>query len=52
MPMLCSNHPSCDPNVFLDMSVLWLWALKDIKKGDRLAMYFAATEDKPATTNR
>lgn len=36
----------CDPNVFLDMSELWLWALKDIKKGDRLTMDFAATEDK------
>ena len=37
---------SCDPNVFLDMSELWLWALKDIKKGDRLTMDYAATEDK------
>ena len=37
---------SCDPNVFIDMSELWIWALKDIKKGDRLNMDFAATEDK------
>ncbi|KQV20639.1 lysine methyltransferase [Pseudomonas sp. Root329] len=37
---------SCDPNVFLDMSELWLWALKDIKKGDRLTMDYASTEDK------
>jgi hypothetical protein len=37
---------SCDPNVFLDMSELWLWALKDIKKGDRLTMDYATTEDK------
>ncbi len=37
---------SCDPNVFFDMSELWLWALKDIKKGDSLTMDFAATEDK------
>lgn len=35
---------SCDPNVFIDMSELWIWALKDIKKGDRLNMDFAATE--------
>ncbi len=46
-PLFCSllNH-SCDPNVFLDMSELWLWALKDIKKGDRLTMDLAMTEDK------
>lgn len=37
---------SCDPNVFIDMSELWIWALKDIKKGDRLSVDFAATEDK------
>lgn len=37
---------SCDPNVFLDMSELWLWALKDIKKGEQLTMDYAATEDK------
>ena len=41
----CLAH-SCDPNVFLDMSELWLWALKDIKKGDRLTMDLATTEDK------
>ncbi|WP_445180927.1 SET domain-containing protein-lysine N-methyltransferase [Pseudomonas sp. McL0111] len=37
---------SCDPNVFLDMSELWLWALRDIHKGERLTMDLAATEDK------
>ncbi|PCR93222.1 SET domain-containing protein-lysine N-methyltransferase [Pseudomonas allokribbensis] len=37
---------SCDPNVFLDMSELWLWALRDIKPGDRLTMDYTATEDK------
>ena len=36
---------SCDPNIFLDMSELWLWALKDIKKGDQLTMDYATTED-------
>lgn len=46
-PRFCGliDH-SCDPNVFLDLSELWLWALKDIRKGDRLSMDFAATEDK------
>jgi hypothetical protein len=37
---------SCDPNVFLDMSELWLWALKEINPGDRLTMDYATTEDK------
>jgi hypothetical protein len=37
---------ACDPNVFLDMSELWLWALRDIQKGERLTMDLAATEDK------
>ena len=37
---------SCGPNVFFDMSELWLWALKDIQKGDHLTMDFATTEDK------
>ena len=37
---------ACDPNVFLDMSELWLWALKDIHSGERLTMDYAATEDK------
>lgn len=37
---------SCDPNVFLDMSELWLWALMDINSGDRLTMDYATTEDK------
>jgi len=37
---------SCDPNIFLDLSELWLWALKDISKGDWLTMDFAASEDK------
>ncbi|WP_246226505.1 SET domain-containing protein-lysine N-methyltransferase [Pseudomonas atagonensis] len=37
---------ACDPNVFLDWSEMWLWALKDIQPGDRLTMDYAATEDK------
>lgn len=37
---------SCDPNVFLDLSELWLWALKDIHGSDRLTMDYAATEAK------
>ena len=37
---------ACDPNVFLDMSELWLWALKDIHSGERLTMDYTATEDK------
>lgn len=37
---------ACDPNVFLDMSELWLWALKDIHRDERLTMDYAATEDK------
>ena len=37
---------ACDPNVFLDMSELWLWALKDIHSGERLTIDYAATEDK------
>lgn len=36
---------SCDPNVFLDMSELWLWSLKDISKGTLLCMDYASTED-------
>jgi hypothetical protein len=37
---------ACGPNAFLDMSELWLWALKDIQKGDWLTIDYAATEDK------
>jgi hypothetical protein len=37
---------SCDPNVFIDMSELWLWALRDIQPGERLTMDYTATEDK------
>lgn len=37
---------SCDPNVFLDLSELWLWALKDIQKGDWLTMDYTVSEDK------
>lgn len=37
---------ACEPNVFLDMSELWLWALQDIQAGQRLTMDFTATEDK------
>ncbi len=29
---------ACDPNAFLDMSELWLWALKDIHSGERLSI--------------
>ncbi|WP_259753663.1 lysine methyltransferase [Pseudomonas sp. GCEP-101] len=35
---------SCDPNVFLDMASLELWALKDIVRGDLLCMDYAVTE--------
>ncbi len=46
-PRFCGllSH-ACDPNTFLDMSELWLWALKDIRKGDRLTIDLAMTEDK------
>ncbi len=37
---------SCEPNIFLDMSELWIWALKDIAPGDILTMDYASTEDK------
>ncbi|WP_445571321.1 lysine methyltransferase [Pseudomonas sp. E102] len=37
---------SCNPNVFLDMSELWLWSLTDIREGDRLTMDYASTERK------
>ena len=37
---------ACDPNAFLDMSELWLWALKDIHSGERLSIDYASTEDK------
>lgn len=37
---------SCNPNVFLDLSELWLWSLIDILSGERLTMDYAATEDK------
>ena len=37
---------SCDPNTFLDMSELWLWALRDIAEGERLTVDYTATEDK------
>lgn len=36
---------SCAPNVFLDMSELWLWSLKDIAQGTLLCMDYASTED-------
>lgn len=36
---------SCDPNVFLDMSELWMWSLKDIARGDLLYMDLASTEE-------
>ncbi|MCI0993564.1 lysine methyltransferase [Pseudomonas corrugata] len=37
---------SCNPNVFLDMSELWLWALTPIHAGDCLTMDHASTEQK------
>jgi uncharacterized protein len=37
---------ACDPNAFLDMSELWLWALRDIQPGEHLTIDFAATEDR------
>jgi hypothetical protein len=37
---------SCNPNVFLDMSELWLWSLTDIREGDCLTMDYASTEQK------
>lgn len=37
---------ACDPNAFLDMSELWLWAVRDILGGERLTIDYAATEDK------
>lgn len=46
-PRFCGAlEHACDPNVYLDMSELWLWALKDIHRGERLTMDYAATEDK------
>lgn len=35
---------SCSPNVFVDMSELWLWALTVIVQGDCLTMDHASTE--------
>lgn len=37
---------SCNPNVFLDMSELWLWSLARIDEGDCLTMDYASTEQK------
>ncbi|WP_214512438.1 lysine methyltransferase [Pseudomonas brassicacearum] len=37
---------SCNPNVFLDMSELWLWSLARIDEGDSLTMDYASTEQK------
>lgn len=37
---------SCNPNVFLDMSELWLWSLTPIQEGDSLSMDYASTEPK------
>ncbi|WP_095147772.1 SET domain-containing protein-lysine N-methyltransferase [Pseudomonas sp. Irchel s3a18] len=36
---------SCDPNVFLDMNELELWALKTIRPGELLCMDYSSTED-------
>ena len=44
-PYLCGRLPhACDPNVFLDMSELWMWALQDISPGTALCMDYASTE--------
>ncbi|WP_339547554.1 SET domain-containing protein-lysine N-methyltransferase [Pseudomonas sp. RA_35y_Pfl2_P32] len=44
-PYFCGRlRHSCDPNVFLDMSELWLWALQDITPGSPLCMDYASTE--------
>ncbi|WP_177440655.1 SET domain-containing protein-lysine N-methyltransferase [Pseudomonas sp. Irchel 3H3] len=44
-PYFCGRlRHSCDPNVFLDMSELWLWALQDITPGSPLCMDYVSTE--------
>ncbi|HJR31034.1 MAG TPA: lysine methyltransferase [Pseudomonas sp.] len=46
-PFFCGLLPhSCEPNVFVDMSELWIWALMDIAKGDCLTMDYATTENR------
>ena len=37
---------SCNPNVYLELSDLWLWALQDIQRGDWLTMDYTVSEDK------
>jgi hypothetical protein len=37
---------SCNPNVYLELNDLWLWALQDIQRGDWLTMDFTVSEDK------
>ncbi|MGP6428148.1 lysine methyltransferase [Pseudomonas pharyngis] len=46
-PRFCGAFEHCcDPNTFLDMSELWVWALRDIVEGERLTIDYTATEDK------
>lgn len=46
-PYFCGRlRHSCDPNVFLDMSELWLWALQDITRAAHCAWTMSAP--KPA----
>lgn len=38
-PRFCGAFEHCcDPNTFLDMSELWVWALRDIVEGERLTI--------------
>ncbi|NUU37012.1 SET domain-containing protein-lysine N-methyltransferase [Pseudomonas sp. C2B4] len=37
---------SCNPNVYLELIDLWLWALQDIQTGDSLTMDYTVSEDK------
>mgnify|MGYP006196171211 FL=1 len=44
-PYFCGHLPhACDPNAFLDMSELWMWALQDITPGTLLNIDYANTE--------
>ncbi|WP_095192904.1 SET domain-containing protein-lysine N-methyltransferase [Pseudomonas sp. Irchel 3A7] len=36
---------SCNPNVYLELTDLWVWALQDIQKGDRLTMDYTVSEE-------
>ena len=44
-PYFCGHLPhACDPNAFLDMSELWMWALQDISPGALLSIDYVNTE--------